>query len=437
MRTIGAFLTVFLASTAFAAPVEVENVRMWPAPDHTRVVLDISAPVEHTLFTLKNPNRIVIDLRNVKVPQPVPRPDPQDSFLSNIRTAVRNQSDFRVVLDLKRAARPKSFLIRPNKKYGHRLVIDLLESSDGQRLANKEKQIQARGASDLREVVIAIDAGHGGEDPGAVGRKGTREKDVVLAIARRLESLVQAEPGMRAVMVRSGDYYISLRQRIEIARQNKADFLVSIHADAFKNNRARGSSVYVLSRRGASSEAARWLADQENSADLIGGVSLDDKDDLLASVLLDLSQTATLSASSDAASMVLTQLRKVGNMHKHSVQKAGFLVLKSPDVPSILIETAFISNAKEERKLRDSSHQEALARAILRGIRGYFERNALPGTLLAARKHVIARGDTLSKIASRYGVPLDRLVKANGLERNKIDKIDVGQVIRIPQLHEG
>ena len=437
MRIVSALLAAFFASTAFAAPVEVENVRMWPAPDHTRVVLDISAPVEHTLFTLKNPDRIVIDLRHVKVSNPVPRPDPQDRFLSDIRTAARNQSDFRVVLDLKRAARPKSFLIKPNKKYGHRLVIDLLEPSDGLRAAGKGRPIQAVAAPGLREVVIAIDAGHGGEDPGAVGRKGTREKDVVLAIARRLESLIQAEPGMRVVMVRSGDYYISLRQRIEIARRNKADFLVSIHADAFKDSRARGSSVYVLSRRGASSEAARWLANQENSADLIGGVSLDDKDDLLASVLLDLSQTAALSASSDAASKVLTELRNVGSMHKHRVQKAGFLVLKSPDVPSILVETAFISNSKEERKLRDSGHQQALAQAILRGIRRYFERHALPGTILAARKHVIARGDTLSKIASRYGVPLDRLVKANGLERHKIDKIKVGQVLRIPQSHEG
>jgi len=236
-----------------------------------------------------------------------------------------------------------------------------------------------------RKVVIAIDPGHGGEDPGASGRLGTKEKDVVLAIGRELKTLLNQKYGIQAVLVRDGDYYISLKKRKRIARDHKADLLVSIHADAFRSPSVYGSSVYVLSERGASSEAAKWLADKENSADLVGGVSLEDKDDLLASVLLDLSQTATLDASINLGANVLGELKKLGKTHKPEVQRAGFVVLKSPDIPSILVETAFISNPDEERRLRNPRHQQHLAKAILNGILRYLKNNAPHDTVLAAR----------------------------------------------------
>lgn len=280
----------------------------------------------------------------------------------------------------------------------------------------------------MRDVVIAIDAGHGGEDPGARGHRGTREKTVVLAIARRFKALVEKEPGMRPVMIRDGDYYISLRGRIKKARQKRADIFISIHADAFHNKKARGSSVYTLSPRGATSEAARWLAESENKADLIGGVSLDDKDDLLASVLLDLSQTASLEASLDVADHILGGLKRVGKVHKRRVQSASFMVLKSPDIPSVLVETAFISNPEEERKLRSKSYQQKLAQALMQGVRKYFHRFPPPGTHLA-RRHVIKTGDTLSAIAEQYQVPVHRLRNVNQLES---DHVKVGEVLQIP-----
>lgn len=285
-----------------------------------------------------------------------------------------------------------------------------------------------------RDLIIAIDAGHGGKDPGARGRHGTREKDVVLAIARKLARLIEREPGMKPVLIRDGDYFLRLRERIRRAHDHRADLFISIHADAFNDTRVHGSSVYVLSRRGASSEMARLLARHENTADLVGGVSLDDKDDLLKTVLLDLSQSASIEASTEVADKVLRELRRVGKVHKRSVQKAGFVVLKSPDIPSILVETAFISNPREERKLRDPRHQERMARAILAGVRGYFEQNPPPGTLIAARvreqRHVIRPGDTLSGIARRYDVSLRELKVANGLDS---DRLRVGDVLRIPR----
>jgi N-acetylmuramoyl-L-alanine amidase len=280
-----------------------------------------------------------------------------------------------------------------------------------------------------RDLVIAIDAGHGGDDTGAIGRNGTYEKDVVLSIARRLYTLVKKTPGMRPVMIRQGDYYIGLRQRIDKARENKADLFISIHADSFHDRRVQGSSVFVLSNRGASSEMARWLAEKENSSDLAGGVRLNDKDQVLAEVLLDLSQNATIEASITVAGNMLGELQRVGKAHKSTVQQAGFVVLKSPDIPSVLVETAFISNPTEERKLRDSRHQEALATAMLRGINRYFANHPPPGTRLAARQYTIQRGDTLGVIAQQYQVSLSTLKDFNDL---KSDVLRVGQTLRIP-----
>ncbi len=413
----------------------MQNVRIWAAPDNTRVVFDVSGPVEHSLELLAEPSRLVVDIRNAKISQAVrlaiSQPISADNYLKNIRSAERGISDLRVVFDLKKNIEMRSFLLQPNRQYGHRLVVDLYDEN------NQKGAIQVITQADnkrSKDIVIAIDAGHGGDDPGATGPHGVREKDVTLKIARNLANLINQEYGMKAVLIREGDYFLSLRKRIGKARRNKADLLVSIHADAFKDPRVRGSSVYILSNRGASSEAAKWLAERENAADLIGGVSLDDKDDVLASVLLDLSQTASLEDSIGVADRVLGGLKKLGKTHKKHVQSAGFAVLKSPDIPSILVEMAYISNPEEERKLKGKTYQTKLAKAMLSGLKGYFRDHAPEGTLLASvanRKYVIERGDTLSGIAQRYKVSMNTLRDSNRL---KSDRIRVGQVLTIPTI---
>ncbi|WP_126455895.1 N-acetylmuramoyl-L-alanine amidase [Sulfuriflexus mobilis] len=416
------------ASTSWAGQADVMGVRMWPAPDNTRLVFDLSGPTEHTLFTLKNPDRIVVDLQNARLRGDLPAVEGDDNPIKSLRSATRNQTDLRIVLDANQALRPKSFALKPYGEHGHRLVLDL-QHIEQKRVVAKSSREPARDKKEtLRDVIIAIDAGHGGEDPGARGHRGTQEKQVVLAVARKLEALVKEEPGMRPVMIRNGDYFIRLRDRINKARTARADIFISIHADAFHNPKAKGSSVYTLSRRGASSEAARFLAASENNADLIGGVSLDDKDDLLASVLLDLSQTASLEASLDVAGNILGGLKQLGKTHKRRVQSANFLVLKSPDIPSVLVETAFISNPEEERKLRTAAYQQRLATAMMNGIRNYFERFPPPGTRLA-RRHTIQNGETLSGIAEHYRVSMQYLRVANNLES---DNLRVGQTLRIP-----
>jgi len=419
-----ALLSLF--SQAMAAPVQVNSLRTWQAPDHTRLVFDLSAPVDYKLFSLNNPSRLVVDIKNSSLNHVLPDPEKNDAYLKGIRSAMRDNKDLRVVLDLQGKSKYKSFLLKPYKQYGDRLVIDLYEAAE--RKQQVVKRVQPKSSS-LRDLVIAIDAGHGGEDPGALGTHGTHEKEVVLAIARRLAKAIDKERGMRPVMIREGDYYLSLRQRTLLARKHKADLFISIHADAFDDRRVNGASVYILSSNGASDEAARWLAEKENSADLIGGVSLDDKDNMLASVLLDLSQNATIESSYNVAEQVLRALRPLGKLHKRDVQQAGFAVLKAPDIPSMLIETAFISNPREERKLRSTSHQRAMSDAILKGVRAYFLKNAPPGTLYAARRHVIASGDTLSEIARHYRVSINTLRDANRLRG---DTVRVGQVLHIP-----
>lgn len=430
MRVICLTALIFLSLRVMANPVELENVRIWAAPDNTRIVFDVSNRVEHKLEKLTDPHRVVLDIQNARLRKAPAQPVSSDNYLKEVRSAMRNPDDLRVVLDLKQDVSVKSFLLPPNQQYGHRLVIDLHN-------ANEQEEIQTasinRTPGVLRDVVIAIDPGHGGEDPGARGPSGMYEKEIVLQISKRLAEMINQERGMRAVLTREGDYFLPLRRRMQIARQNKADLFVSIHADAFRDPRVSGSSVYILSQRGASSEAARWLAERENASDLIGGVSLDVKNDnMLASVLLDLSQTASLEMSIDVADRVLAGLKSVGKVHKRQVQSAGFAVLKSPDVPSILVETAYISNPEEERKLRDRGYQTQLAGAILQGLRNYFNEYAPEGTLLAknvSRKHVITQGDTLSAIAQQYRISMQRLREHNNL---KSDVIRVGQVLSIP-----
>lgn len=435
------------------AATDFERVRLWAAPDHTRVVFDTSGPVSHEIFTLPDPARIVIDVPGAKLSSPQQSLTASGGLVKSIRAAQNSPDVLRIVLDLTRHAKPRSFHLAPNGQYGHRVVIDLYEdgpaastqantagnAAGGKTPRNRAaknvtapqpaaRQQATTSPDELRDLVIAIDAGHGGDDPGAIGRNKTREKDVVLSIARRLAALVEKEPGMRPVLTREGDYYIGLRQRIDKARAHKADLFISIHADAFKDHRANGSSVFVLSRRGASSEMARVLAARENAADLVGGVSLDDKDDLLREVLLDLSQTATLEASFSVAGNMLGELQRLGKTHKKTVQQAGFVVLKSPDIPSLLVETAFISNPTEENRLRDARHQQRLAQAMISGIRDYFGKHPPPGTRVA-RQYVVKSGDTLSDIAMQFRVSLNDLRGYNGL---KSDTLRVGATLRIP-----
>lgn len=435
MATITLLMAV-ISTPATATMTSVKAVRMWAGPDSTRVVFDVDRRLEHNVFVLKNPNRVVIDLEKTSFNKPVGDLDYRNSLVRGIRTGVQPDSGLRVVLDLKSAAKPKSFLLNPTGQYGYRLVVDL-EPLSQPSIAPSKKDLPVTASMPVfgRDAIVAIDAGHGGDDPGAVGKRGTREKDVVLSIARRLEKLLKAQKGVKPVMIRTGDYYVSLRGRIRKARQLKADLFVSIHADAFINGRAKGASVYVLSKKGASSEAARWLAASENNADLIGGVSLDDKDDLLASVLLDLSQNATQAASMDIGSKVLKELDKAGEVHKRHVEHAGFVVLKSPDIPSLLIETGFISNRQEENLLRSPRHQQRVASAIHKGIKRYFNENPPSGTILASQssdnslQHRVAKGETLTSIAKRYQVSLQNIRKVNGLSN---DKIKIGYTLIIP-----
>ncbi|HHH42986.1 MAG TPA: AMIN domain-containing protein [Gammaproteobacteria bacterium] len=422
-------MALVLVAGAHAGTLQVQGARLWAAPDSTRVVFDISGPVEHRLFTLKNPDRLVIDVPNAAMARKLKQTFSSGGVVKNLRSGPRNKKDLRLVLDLKGPVKPRSFVLKPNEQYGYRLVIDLFGAGAAAKSLPKKAN---RKPKQFRDLVIAIDAGHGGEDSGARGKKGTREKDAVLAIARRLADLVRKEPGMKPVLIRDGDYYIGLRKRIEKARKHRADLFISIHADAFRDRRVQGASVFVISRRGASSEMARWLAARENAADLVGGVSLDDKDDLLAEVLLDLAQSATLEVSNQVAGNVLAEMKRIGKMHKKSVQHAGFVVLKSPDIPSLLVETAFISNPTEEKRLRSRKHQQRVARAIMNGVRRYFVANPPEGTRLAQakpRKHVIRRGDTLSRIAQQYGVSMTTLRASNRLSD---DRLLVGKVLKIP-----
>lgn len=429
---------LWLSTMAWA---DVKDVRVWQSPDSTRLVFDLTAPVEHKIFTLSNPHRVVIDLMDVKSQLDVTQVDVADTSIRAIRSGKRNKNDLRIVLDINQALKPKSFPLKPNKKYPFdRLVVDLEAQQAVTAIAAPVKQIRDSGSSQ-RDIIIAIDAGHGGEDPGAIGHGRIYEKRVVLSIARELEQLLKKEPGFQPFMVRTGDYYIGLRERTAKARKANADFFVSIHADAFKHPGAHGSSVFVLSERGATSEAARWLADKENESDLIGGVSLEDKEDHLAMTLLDLSMTAKRNSSVQIGSGILRHMGKVSRLHKKQVEEAAFVVLKAPDMPALLVETGFISNPGEAKKLAGKRYQQKMARAIFNGINGYFQNHPPRGTLLASRKnkpanttsgfrtYVVRSGDTLSAIALRQQVAMAEIRRLNKL---KSDLVWVGQKLKIP-----
>lgn len=421
------------------AKTNIDGLRVRPSPERTRVVFDLGQPTVHKVFTLENPDRVVIDLRQAELAVDVSKLKLAGTSISRVRTSSRNNGrDVRVVFDMNQAVQPRSFVLEPIMQYGDRLVVDLYDK-DRPKPAIVQKS--EKSLTQMRDVVIAIDAGHGGDDPGAIGPTRLYEKDVVLNIARDLAVLFDKEPGFRSVLVRKGDYFIAHRKRTDIARESQADAFLSIHADAFKTPKVSGASVYAISQKGATSETARWLAEKENRSDLIGGVgsvSLNDKDDLLAGILLDLSMTASLSLSLEMGESVLQELAKINKLHKKSVEQAAFAVLKSPDIPSLLIETGFISNPGEERRLGNRQHQGKLARAIFEGLRSAMVRNPPTGSYLAwvkegrestAVTHIIERGDTLSEIASRYRVSSKQLKAINGLRG---DTIQVGQKLKIP-----
>ena len=440
-----------------AAPVSVHNLRLWQAPDSTRLVFDLSGPLEHRLTTLNDPVRIVIEMDNARLQDGLAPLDVSKSYIASVRAAEPVDGKLRITLELRRPVRAHDFVLKPYGQYGYRLVIDLNDEVVAKALPDPEPRAAppAREVLAPRDLVVAIDAGHGGEDPGAIGRRyRTHEKDVVLAIARELYKLVAAEPGMRAVMIRDGDYFIPLKKRTSKASRNGADVFISIHADAVRGRQARGSSVYALSARGASSALAKSLADDENSSDWTGGVSRDDLDTDVRGLLGDLTKDATIGDSMVLGLDILGPMRDVGPLHSVRVGQAGFMVLKSP-IPSVLIETAFISNPDEERKLRDRTFQQRMAKSIFSGLKRAAPRllarrgagneavramapasapmptsqaiQALPASL--GREHVVQSGETLSAIARLYDIHVDALRFLNDIRSNDLP---VGLKLRIP-----
>jgi N-acetylmuramoyl-L-alanine amidase len=400
-RVFVTLLAIAAGASGNLVAAEIREVRVAATETGTRVVLDLSTAAKHKAFLLDAPGRVVIDLPKSSLKSKLP---PVDGVVTAVRAGKLPHGGLRLVFEVAGPVTFETSTLAPAGEAGHRLVLDI--AGRGAAVVAAKPVVvtpaapavpvairPAHAPSDSgRDIVIAIDAGHGGVDPGASGKRGTREKDVVLAIAKVLAARINAEPGMKAVLTRDADFFISLRERNTRARRAKADLFVSIHADAIANPDVSGSSVYVLSDRGASSEAARWLAERENAADLKGGIKLDDKDAMLANVLLDLSQTASISASMVAAENVLKALDRTGEVRKPRVQQAGFVVLKSPDIPSLLVETAFISNREDERKLSQPAHRAKLANAIFAGIEQYFQGNAPDGTRLAAARRSAGTG---------------------------------------------
>ena len=424
-------LFLLLSSAAFAGST-VENVRIWSENNKTRVVLDLSRSVQHSIFTLRGPDRLVIDLKDSRLAKSLQSMPQGAGAVRSIRSAVRADGQLRVVLDLNTAVRSRTFTAGPNATYGDRLVIDL-QNAGGPATVKRASEAYRPG----RDLVIAIDAGHGGRDPGSSGRR-AKEKDIVLSISKDLARRINAEPGMRAVLIRDRDTFIDLKNRVEIAQRHDADLFISVHADAFPDSRANGASVFALNLDRADRVARETLSRRHKETVKVGDVVLNDKDPVLASVLYDLSQNAALSASNDVGNRVSSQLSRVAKMHSNKVKEKSLAVLTSAEMPSILVETGFISNPGEEKKLRDKAYQGRLANAILAGVRDYFYTNPPPDTQIAmdlkrqpARqvRYVVARGDTVSQIAERYNVSSADIRRANKLSS---DRIRVGQTLSIP-----
>jgi N-acetylmuramoyl-L-alanine amidase len=440
-------LLLILLGSAFNVVADVDGVRVWQAPEHTRLVFDLSQPHQHKIFTLDKPYRVVIDLTgNAQFKPEIDKIKLDSTLITSLRTGRQKNKDLRMVFQLRDDVSPKSSILPPNKIYPHhRLVVDLIEKNATSIEPIKTvKTVADKVAHNKRDIIVAIDAGHGGEDPGAVGYRRTKEKTVVLKIAKKLARLLEAEPGYKPYLTRTGDYYIPLRDRTRKARDANADLFISIHADAFSNSQAHGSSVFVLSERGASSEEARYLAEKENEADLVGGVSLGDKDDHVAMTLLDLSMTATRGSSLSVGKSILKRMDRISRLHKKEVGEAAFMVLKAPDIPALLIETGFISNPGEAKKLATSSYQNKMAREIFTGLTQYFDEEPPEGSYVAwkkkgsitslarsdvAKRYTIRRGDTLSHIAKKHKVSVTDIRRLNGIKNNRIQ---VGQTIKLP-----
>lgn len=388
-----------LSSSTYAQSINVKSLQFDTTSKQNRMIFDVTASPQHRVFVMDNPSRLVIDISNAHLGHSLAQPSEGHPLFNRVRAGVRNKTDLRIVVDLKNPISAKKFSLNSNNNDVNRLVVDLDSIVVSDVVTNKQQEKtendnsseveiktitqKTTGLAHAARIIIAIDPGHGGNDPGAHGLQGTEEKVITFAIAKKLEALINAQSGMKAIMVRRGDYYVGLRERMQIARAAKADLFISIHADAFQDTEIKGASVYTLSTTGASSEAARWLADSANALDMVG-VSLHDKEDDLASTLFDLTQKGTREASVNVANHVLRSFISISQLHKDTVQKAGFMVLKSPDIPSILVETAFISNASEEQNLLSKQYQSKVANAIFKGVRNYFKQSLPDDSKVAA-----------------------------------------------------
>ncbi|WP_370240240.1 N-acetylmuramoyl-L-alanine amidase [Marisediminitalea sp.] len=422
-----------LAFNAIASN-DIKDVRVWPTSASTRVVFDLKNAPEFTYFTLSNPHRLVIDLANTRSDTPL-KLDNTGSLLNKVRYSTpKNKASTRVVIELARKAETSLFAVPPADNLGHRLVVDLLDSAP----QSSGVVLDMNQSSRDRDIIVAIDAGHGGKDPGSIGPAGTYEKNITLSIAKMLEDRINKEAGMRAVMTRNGDYYISPNKRPEVARQHKADLLISIHADAFTQPEPRGGSVWVLSMRRADSELGRWLEKTERHSELLGGaaevISDNASERYLAETILGLSMDHSMSTSYDLSKKVISELKGVTRLHKRSPQAASLAVLTAPDIPSILVEVGFISNPQEEKNLNWSKYRQQLADAMFSATKRYFEQTPPDGTLWASRKaenrtHKVRSGESLSLLAQRYNVKVSSIKRANNLTS---DMVRIGQVLTIP-----
>ena len=444
-RVVTKWICVFLllsASSHLYAQNTINSVRVWPSPDSTRVVFDLDDKPDFSYFILKNPLRLVVDLENTNKIKTLPSIPKKHQLVGKLRySKPKSKDSVRFVFELTGAVKPVIFALAPTGPYKNRLVVDLYDKNQTQESKpSSHAAVRKRDLTQKRDIIIAIDAGHGGEDPGSIGPSGTFEKDITLQIAKRLERMIDAERGMISRMVRRGDYFVNLNTRTNRAREKKADFFVSIHADAFTSPQPSGASVWVLSLRRANSEIGKWLEDKEKHSELLGGAAGVIKDTAsekyLAQALLDMSMDHSMKTGFSVAEEVMHELKKVAKMHKKSPQAASFAVLKSPDIPSILVETGFISNPREERLLKSANYQDRLAKAIFSSLKSYYLKNPPDDSLFASlksqspNKHKVRPGESLSLLASRYGVSVGKLKQVNQLKSNTLF---VGQELDIPQ----
>jgi len=442
-KVITQFLVLLLGSSGIGLQAaEVVDLRLWRAPDHTRLVLDLSDAVEYSSFILEDPHRFVVDMKSSFTDLSFNGLDLSDSPISGIRSGVRNGDSLRIVLDLTTAVESKTFSLAPNSEFGERLVLDLYDTTGSQQSQNDNLPGDRMESEARRDIIVAISAGHGGEDPGSIGYDGRiKEKNVTLAISQALYERLEKLPGYKPVMIREGDYYVELKRRPEIARQNRADLFVAIHADWYRNSRARGVTVYALSGDRADRENSARVAEKENSADLLGGVggdlALGELDDDVALTLVSLQMAWSMEQSLMAGTSILDSLAGVTRIRKTKVQQASLQVLNSPDIPSILIETGYLTNPEEARRLSNRNFQERMALAIADGVANYFYEAPPDGTLVAWQEangvipssYTVRRGDTLSEIAEQFSLTATELKAINGLQSNTIQ---IGQVLELP-----